>query len=170
MILDVGCGDRPLGDVNVDLYPHPNLHRPLSQLQDIPNFIQADIHYLPFRNKCFKIVFCRNLLEHKGVRLVDACKELLRVTKEKLCIEVPNYFRISKFNVAHDKIFTPDTFHILFRNYQHKTKFIGFRFMWLYLPTKLLRHLLWKFRRVLRHVPCPIPTQMRIHIKNRVEK
>ena len=160
----MGCGDRALGDVNIDLYPHPNLHRRFSELKNIPNFIQADVHHLPFRDNSFILVFCRHLLEHKGVRLVDACKELLRVTREKLCIEVPNYWRMSKFNVAHDKIFTVETFDILFRNYHYKTWFFSYRFMCMYLPTRFLRHLQRRFRRVLRHIPCPIPSKIRCHV------
>lgn len=109
MILDVGCGHNPQGDVNVDLFLYSNVHR-VGDLKEIPNLVCADCHFLPFKDGSFKIVFCSHLLEHKGVQLVPLCKELLRVAKNKVIIQVPNMFRKSKYNPAHDKIFSRDAF------------------------------------------------------------
>jgi hypothetical protein len=51
--LDIGCGDRPKGDVNVDL-----------NRQRAPNFVLASCEFLPFRDKAFRSATCYHVLEH----------------------------------------------------------------------------------------------------------
>ena len=74
--LDVGCGNRPKGDYNVDFID-----------QKVPNFYKASAYNLPFPDKMFDKVFCFHTIEH----LEDPCRairEMKRVGKE-LEIRVP---------------------------------------------------------------------------------
>lgn len=89
-VLDVGCGHRPKGDVNVDLYPEPSAHRCADQrinddvalhVHEIPNFVKADACHLPFRDGAFKSSYSWHLIEH----LEDPplfLRELMRVSYE----------------------------------------------------------------------------------------
>lgn len=53
-VLDVGCGDRPKGDVNLDLFFYGKWK----------NFIIAEAHHLPFKNGAFNKVYTKHCLEH----------------------------------------------------------------------------------------------------------
>ena len=91
MILDVGCGDRPQGTVNVDLaLSSEELYFEERRInpKQIPNFVKADAHYLPFKTACFQKVFCIHTLEHLS-KPVIAIKEMLRVANGKCMIRVP---------------------------------------------------------------------------------
>jgi len=113
-ILDVGCGNKPQGDVNVDLFssvtPHLRKDRNAINSHDIPNFVNADIHFLPFRRSTFSLVTCFSVLEHKGVSFSKAVRELYRVAIREVIIRVPHryqrdsWLRWKQFGM-HDKIF-----------------------------------------------------------------
>ena len=69
MKLDVGCGDKPRGDVNCDLFTGASRHftdeeHGLIDPKQIPNFVNCDSHYLPFRSNSFDVVIGNHLLEH----------------------------------------------------------------------------------------------------------
>jgi len=70
-ILDIGCGDRPTGDVNLDLFYY----------EKWKNFIIAEAHHLPFKNKVFEKVYTKHALEHFEKPL-KFFKEAKRVLKE----------------------------------------------------------------------------------------
>jgi len=53
-VLDVGCGDRPTGDVNLDLFFYGKWK----------NFIIGEAHHLPFKNQVFDKVHSKHCLEH----------------------------------------------------------------------------------------------------------
>lgn len=53
-VLDVGCGDRPKGDVNLDLFYYGKWK----------NFIMGEAHHLPFKNGVFQKVYSKNCVEH----------------------------------------------------------------------------------------------------------
>lgn len=83
MILDVGCGASPKGDVNVDLhfkYPCQN--------GKIRMDICADAHYLPFRNRVFSKVIAFEVLEHLK-NPYGALLEFKRVAKHEILLTVP---------------------------------------------------------------------------------
>lgn len=102
-ILDVGCGNNPMGDVNVDLYIGVSKHRDSRVLvpQNIPNFVLCDAAHLSFRDDCFEKVFSKDSLEHVGKKPQSTnpgpymmLKEMIRVSKGDVEIYVPHRFSI----------------------------------------------------------------------------
>jgi ubiquinone/menaquinone biosynthesis C-methylase UbiE len=91
MRLDVGCGNTPSGDVNVDLSGSER-HRDGIKLvaKKIPNFIYASAYALPFRNNSFDEVVSFHLLEHLEVPLA-ALREMKRVSKDVVTVVVPAF-------------------------------------------------------------------------------
>jgi ubiquinone/menaquinone biosynthesis C-methylase UbiE len=91
MILDVGCGSKPKGDVNVDLYTGISPHiyyRHLIDPKHIPNFVRADAEYLPFKSDSFDLVYASELLEHT-FRPYEVLAEFRRVSSRMVFITVP---------------------------------------------------------------------------------
>ena len=177
MKLDVGCGHNPKGDVNVDLF----LDRPIATREGeqkvyeefkkrdvkIPNFVCADCNNLPFRSQAFDEVVCHHLLEHVGVDLVQTCRELIRVAKGKVVISVPSEFCNTKYAQAHggawlhDKILTPEAFHILFRQFERKVKYSRRKWHHIRPPSKIVTFLLC---RVPSWLPCPVPSEIVVEV------
>lgn len=92
MILDIGCGDRPQGTVNVDVdLSSEELYFKQRHIEPrlIPNFVKADAHYLPFRDHCFQKVVCYHTLEHLNYP-VNAVKEMMRVANGTVKVHVPS--------------------------------------------------------------------------------
>lgn len=96
-MLDVGCGHRPKGDVNVDLFPEATAHRCVDQrvnddvrleVADIPNFVKADGCHLPFRDGAFRNSYSWHLIEHLADPEVFL-RELMRVSSE-IEVRCPN--------------------------------------------------------------------------------
>jgi len=91
LILDVGCGDRGRGTVNVDLCRKTSVdlyERDNINANQTLNFVQATIYNLPFRDNIFQKVLCYHLLEHLK-QPKQAIKELIRVSKYEIEIIVP---------------------------------------------------------------------------------
>jgi SAM-dependent methyltransferase len=89
-ILDVGCGGKPQGDVNLDLYDSDNPHtsqkiKPL----EIPNFVIGDARHLPFQAKTFDTVVCRHTLKHL-IAPAKALMDMPTTVRHRLTITVPN--------------------------------------------------------------------------------
>lgn len=53
--LDVGCGEHPKGNVNVDIYAPSNVPK---------NFILASAEHLPFKKNIFDLVYSSYVIEH----------------------------------------------------------------------------------------------------------
>ena len=70
-LLDVGCGDVPKGDVNLDLFYYGKGD----------NFVFGEAHHLPFKNQAFVKVYSKHCLEHLENPLVFF-KEVRRILKE----------------------------------------------------------------------------------------
>ena len=88
-ILDVGCGDRPRGTVNLDFGDYGDLYQ-RNQLNPskIKNFVRGDAHHLPFRDNIFVEVRCWHTLEHlTGPAL--ALSEMVRVANGVVKVVVP---------------------------------------------------------------------------------
>lgn len=183
MNLDVGCGWNYRGDVNVDLFLHGNIARRKAEQkryrnhkaydkQVIPNLVCADCHALPFRDGTFKTVYCSHLLEHVGVDANKTCRELLRVANGKLELSVPSPLCFSAHAQLHNKVFTREAFHKMFRKFNRNVMLK--RFNWQYalprnVPKNLLRRFLLhrslpifggKIRSLVLRIPCLIPTEI----------
>ena len=91
MRLDVGCGNTPRGDVNVDFLGSER-HRSGVKLaaESIPNFVCASAYALPFNDNFFDEVVSFHLLEHLETPIV-ALKEMVRVSKDLVTIVVPAF-------------------------------------------------------------------------------
>lgn len=97
-VLDVGCGHRPKGDVNVDLFMEATAHRTADQrvnddspldVRRIPNFVQADACRLPFRDRAFGKVYSWHLIEHLP-KPESFLAECCRVADELVEVRCPN--------------------------------------------------------------------------------
>lgn len=90
LVLDVGCGDRPKGDVNLDLYRSSSVDLyERGNIKVASNFVQGSIYNLPFPDNAFDKVLCHHLLEHLHNPPL-AIKELVRVSKHNIEVIVPN--------------------------------------------------------------------------------
>jgi ubiquinone/menaquinone biosynthesis C-methylase UbiE len=97
MILDIGCGHDPKGDINLDLYPNATKHRSLDQRREddyplntkaIKNFIVADACYLPFNKNSFDTAYSKDTIEHlKNPMLM--IKEMKRISKDQIIVICP---------------------------------------------------------------------------------
>lgn len=108
MKLDLGCGHKFEGDVNVDLFIETTTHRSLEadmrsntdvKLTNIPNLIQADcgsscFEHLPFKDNIFDLTVSNHLVEHIDEPFL-LLKEMVRVTKPNGKIRVTTPHRLS---------------------------------------------------------------------------
>jgi len=127
--LDVGCGDSPRGQVNVDKNKKSNPEITVSTVsinyKKIPNFVVASGLFLPFRDESFEKVFCYDVIEHtdKPKKMLD---ELIRVASHEIHIKTPHRFgKLSKLPY-HKSYFTLKWFY---RNVKYRmTNTIDYRF------------------------------------------
>lgn len=92
-VLDVGCGNAPVGDVNCDLFlKDTEEHRSFDTAstgitsKNTPNFIRCSAEYLPFTAASFDLAVCRQVIEHvKKPGLLAS--ELVRVSRDLIIIE-----------------------------------------------------------------------------------
>jgi len=100
LILDVGCGFRPRGNVNIDISKawNPRMYESDKnrerKIHEIPNFLLASACNLPFRNHVFDRVVSYSVLEHIQ-KPFQALKEIVRVCKGEGDIYVPHRFGCS---------------------------------------------------------------------------
>lgn len=88
MILDVGCGGSPKGDVNCDLFFGESPHT-TQTITKAPNFIRCDAEKLPFRDESFPCVYSGGCVEHLK-HPYSAIEEFSRVSQKWVYIKVPN--------------------------------------------------------------------------------
>jgi len=91
--LDVGCGSRPKGDVNVDLLSErfgvkENF---FIKPQRISNFVLADACHLPFKDGSFENVFSSAVIEHV-INPIEMLNELIRVSSLNVVVKCPHRF------------------------------------------------------------------------------
>lgn len=93
MILDVGCGAGHYqevstfrGQVNLDI---------LKPCKIIPNFVLADCHNLPFKEKSFHKVYFMDVIEHVESPL-KCLQEIKRVTNGAVLLGTPNSLFFTK--------------------------------------------------------------------------
>ena len=79
-VLDVGSGNQPRGDVNVDLFRGSS-----SPKKRANNFVDADAEFLPFKDEAFDVAFSAFTIEQvKDPFLM--LKEMCRVAKRKTIV------------------------------------------------------------------------------------
>jgi SAM-dependent methyltransferase len=81
-VLDIGSGGDPFPHATflVDRFITPTAHRYGEIVQNGKPLVSADIHQLPFRDKCFDFVYCAHILEHVDSP-IRACAEIMRIGK-----------------------------------------------------------------------------------------
>ncbi len=97
MKLDVGCGDRPTGDVNCDLHVRDIGHRTgrkgiLGETIDsrrTKDFVVCDVQFLPFRAGVFEQVYSWHVIEHVENPFL-MLKEMIRVSNHTVLIICPH--------------------------------------------------------------------------------
>jgi len=94
MILDVGCGSCPRGDVNIDAFPfdRKQCHEEWNP-KDVENFVLSHGCYLPFKDNVFDRVVSIGVLEHIHAPL-RLLREMKRVCCGKIYLEVPSQFNL----------------------------------------------------------------------------
>jgi len=112
LVLDVGCGRDPHGDINMDIY-RPWEHNPHTRKPPLPkinNFILADAHHLPFKPSIFSKIICYEVMEHLE-NPFKALKEMVRVLKSNGEIEITTPHRMMPMNnPTHKQHFTRSWF------------------------------------------------------------
>ena len=88
LTLDAGCGAKPRGDVNCDLFVGKSPHTKFV-IRKTRNFIRCDAHCLPFKDRTFEVVYSSHLIEHLTCPFM-AIKEFSRVSKRYVYIKIPN--------------------------------------------------------------------------------
>lgn len=100
MMLDIGCGARAQGDVNLDLFVKSEFHRSGDRVGDkrvtidpkrIKNFVLGHALHLPFRDHCIETVYSHHVIEH----IADPFRflyECVRVASRKVIIICPHRY------------------------------------------------------------------------------
>jgi len=109
--------------VNCDLYLGKTPHRSdQSRItpQKVRNFVKCDAQYLPFRNNVFIETTCFHGLEHV-MNPAQALKELIRVTRKRVYVEVPHAYERNIFRLqtlaGHVNFLRGRWFHKALKNY-----------------------------------------------------
>ncbi len=99
-ILDVGSGNEPKGDVNIDLIRHPT-----SLKKRAKNFVVADPAFLPFRDEAFNVAFSAFIIEQvpNPFRML---KEMCRVAKRKAIVRY--FYKWGSGAAVHRRIYRFD--------------------------------------------------------------
>lgn len=114
LILDVGCGGSPRGDINVDGFPFDRgQYYADYDMKNIKMFVWSIGECLPFKDNVFNKVSCRHVLEHVPNPL-KFLKELNRILVDKgeLLILVPSEFR-NNYTKSHLFTWCPNTLNNL---------------------------------------------------------
>jgi len=143
MLLDIGCGHSPTGDVNIDLFIEPTAHRSPEQckvddvaldVKHIPNFICADACYLPIRDNTFNEVYSSHTIEHVS-NPFQMLKEMTRVAKKygTVIVKCPHRFAYQKKDVLHKTVLNITTLSNAFRKCGLKHILVKYT-AWRYIP------------------------------------
>ncbi len=109
LVLDVGCGADPKGDVNVDAFPknREQCAEPWNPKQT-KNFVLADAQHLPFRDKAFSRVVCNRMFEHVHNPL-ETAREMARVATQRVDLKVPSQYSLDWYEKTHLYSWSPST-------------------------------------------------------------
>jgi len=114
LVLDVGGGANPHGNIQIDL--KPEISDKHHRWKSVPPTVYADAHHLPFRDSVFNRVLCLHIIEHLTCPF-HALLEVRRVLKHKgtLRIEVPNPKEWNHERKEHLYSWHPDTLQNIVR-------------------------------------------------------
>jgi len=101
MKANLGCGDESWGEIRVDLRRESSAN------------VLADIENLPFRDQVFVDVHCISVIEHIP-GLYKALREILRVSRKRVILEVPVNSDIRKTDVFRLLFPTPRNIRLFF--------------------------------------------------------
>jgi SAM-dependent methyltransferase len=87
MILDLGCGANPHGDVNLDIGPRILAAGPETQTKAD---VWGNVYALPFADESFEVVHWIGLLHHLSDP-ARAWREIVRVSKDLIIGEEPTF-------------------------------------------------------------------------------
>lgn len=90
MILDVGCGDNPKGDINLDIKLYSDEIVRGKVVRTRADII-GDVNNLPFRDNSFDKVICHHLIEHLD-KYIHAILGLIKVSRREVEIRVPHRY------------------------------------------------------------------------------
>jgi len=111
--LDIGCGGRPTGDVNLDLYPEDRgQFNEAWKPKEVPHFILGDAQALPFRDKVFTDLVAYHLIEHLPEPLAGL-REFERVANQ-VELTTPSQFSTDR-TPSHLYTWNPFTFGNILR-------------------------------------------------------
>lgn len=183
-MLDVGCGVRPRGDVNIDFFRDglnpqvgDQIQGEFMSPQKIENFIVADAMHLPFKDESFNVVFSSNTIEHVQNPLL-MLQEMCRVANRKVIVRYPhrkgsgavmpyhlNYFDEDWFKKASEIIGFKSNQFVASYDYPISSilKKICPNKMQTTLPWRALRH----FERVKLNDKIQIPFEMDVWLRKR---
>jgi SAM-dependent methyltransferase len=99
LILDVGCGNMPTGDVNCDSHVYDVGHRSAIGVigkanlkpRAIPNFVLCSGLALPFKDSAFDMAYSSHVIEHVSEPFLFL-KELLRVSNFRVVVKCPHRY------------------------------------------------------------------------------
>jgi SAM-dependent methyltransferase len=97
VILDVGCGSIPRGDINIDAVKKSGYNLQTGNqwesdyidVKSIKNYIIADVHHLPIKDKSIDVVLSSHVIEHVAHPAL-MLREMVRVSKRKVIIRYPH--------------------------------------------------------------------------------
>ena len=113
LTLDVGCGGRPTGFVNLDLYPEDREQfNEAWNPKDVPHFVLGDAQALPFRDKVFTDLVAYHLIEHL-LEPLAGLREFERVANQ-VELTTPSQFSTDR-TPSHLYTWNPFTFGNLLR-------------------------------------------------------
>jgi len=193
MILDVGCGTQPKGDVNIDFFRSGFNPQTGGQVEGefmspskIENFVVADAMHLPFKDKSFNVVFSSHTIEHVQNPLL-MLREMCRVAKKKIVVRCPhrkgsgaimpyhiNYFDEDWFKNASNSLGVKNRGFIFSFDYPITPKFKKifpstlYPFLEKSLPWRALKHFERRTIRKIFHIPFELEVWMRkeYHLTN----
>ena len=150
LILDIGCGDLPRGNINLDksLYS-PEIGGQNRVIKTKANIIGNALD-LPFIDNIFYKVICSHVIEHT-TKPLELLKECLRVSNNIIYIETPHILSVQARKKYHKSYFTINWFKTALKNYSYRL-ILNYD-IW-YIPPKRFRF----------HLPFKRPNNIKVYI------
>jgi len=142
MILDVGCGVNPKGDINCDLGIYSISEHGIKRKdglfidpKKIKNFVRCDAHYLPFSDNSFELVYSSHLIEHLH-NPIQFIRECIRVSKNNILITCPHRCNFKARRFGHKHFFNKAWFTTALRTMFYTIRVINHPLLW-FLPSEI---------------------------------